>query len=223
MKCSCWESAEWVVKWWGCHSNGQTIRTWYEKSNNMNGKMVMGEWCSNWYLPQTALKMSIESIKRIFRCFFALCYFERYFEWLRHFHGMSTDCFKHWDNCCSCKWVVYFLLCERWQQRMQRQCASMYAIYFFFSIFTAHVSSHTNIEHGPFRQSSKGALHTWKPRWLMQILNNKTKEKQKQTIEKAFSLCFYVFQKSIINLTHTHTRNICWVVINNVRFWTHND
>lgn len=128
-----------------------------------------------------------------------------------------------WDNCCSCKWVVYFCFANDDNKECKGNVQVCMQFIYFFSIFTAHVSSHTNIEHGPFRQSSKSALHTWKPRWLMQILNNKTKEKQKQTIEKAFSLCFYVFQKSIINLTHTHTRNICWVVINNVRFWTHND
>lgn len=132
LKCSCWESAEWVVRWWGCHSNGQTIRTWYEKSNNMNGKMVMGEWCSNWYLPPTALKMSIESIKRIFRCFLQ-CVISK---------DILNDCdiFMEWASIVSnslrqlllVQMSRLFLLCERWQQRMQRQCASMYAIYLFF-------------------------------------------------------------------------------------------
>lgn len=160
------------------------VRMSFKWTNNTNviRKIKQYEWQNGdgWVMFKLILTANcIKNVDRIdqtyLSMFFAMCYFERYFEWLRHFHGMSIDCFKHWDNCCSCKWVVYFCFANDDNKECKGNVQVCMQFIYFFSIFTAHVSSHTNIEHGPFRQSSKGALHTWKPRWLMQILNNKTK------------------------------------------------
>lgn len=195
------------------------VRMSFKWTNNTNviRKIKQYEWQNGdgWVMFKLILTANcIKNVDRIdqtyLSMFFCIVLFRKIFWMIATFSWNEHRLFQTvWDNCCSCKWVVYFCFANDDNKECKGNVQVCMQFIFFFSIFTAHVSSHTNIEHGPFRQSSKGALHTWKPRWLMQILNNKTKEKQKQTIEKAFSLCFYVFQKSIINLTHTHTRNIC--------------
>lgn len=117
------------------------VRMSFKWTNNTNviRKIKQYEWQNGdgWVMFKLILTANcIKNVDRIdqtyLSMFFCIVLFRKIFWMIATFSWNEHRLFQTLRQLLLVQMSRLFLLCERWQQRMQRQCASMYAIYFFF-------------------------------------------------------------------------------------------